>query len=1441
MKKTTSLIQTLCVLSLLVFTSKSYSQAVMVADIYASNSSSDPSYLTPFGNDIYFRADDGINGQELWKVDGATNNASLVLDINSGTANSYPQEFAVLGNDLYFWANDGTNGGELWKVDGTTGIASLKQDINPGTVGSYPRYFTVLSNDLYFNASGTTTGEELWKLDGATGIVSLVLDISPGTTTSFPNYKTVFGNDLYFCADDGTNGTELWKVDGTTGIASLVQDIYPGAMHSVPRELTVLGNDLYFQAKDAANGEELWKLDGTTGTASMVMDIYPGATGSGAQSLTVFGNDIYFSAVDFPSNIELWKVDGATGIVSMVQNINPGGSSYPSYLTPFGNDLYFSADDGTNGRELWKVDGTTGIVSLVQDINSGPSSSSPYGLTVFGNDLYFRADDGTNGRELWKVDGTTGIASLVQDINPTNASSDPNYLTVVGNSLYFSADDGTNGKELWRIAPACTPTASSFSVVECVTYTVPSGDETYTTLGTYSVMDTINNVAGCDSVMTISVTIIQDITNPTISCPANQVGTVGPSCNFSLPDYTGLATAADNCTGSPTVTQVPAAGTVVGVGTTNVVLTATDGSSNTANCNFDVVVSDTTAPTVVCQNILAYLDGSGNVTITPNDVDAGSIDNCFSIASLIFIDNPVELSQPFQNNNGSSVGHGQSFTAPVTGDLTSISFKVNGNSTGNTIHFYNGGSGSGTAGSVGTPIYQESGVTYVDATGGSTWTTVQLSTPLSVISGNSYSFILDGTSDIYYAGDVYAGGQFIWNYDASSGCCAWGDIAFQLEFGKYTSKTYTCADAGSNSVTLSVTDGSNNSSNCVGVVTVLDTISPILSCPVNQVGTVDASCNFSLPDYTGLATATDNCSGIVVTQVPAAGTVVGVGTTNIVLTATDGSSNTANCNFDVVVSDGINPTISCPANQVGTVDASCNFSLPDYTGLATATDNCSGVVVTQVPAAGTVVGVGTTNIVLTATDGSTNTANCNFDVVVSDATNPTISCPGNVATCNPVVTGIAPTASDNCSGVTVTYTLSGVTTGSGSADASGTTFNVGTTTVTYLATDGNSNTTSCNFDVVINAADDASFNYASSTFCLTGSNPTPTITGLGSGSFSGTGGLSINTVTGEIDLATTGVGGPFTVTYTTTGTCPNSSNVNVSVTTAPDATFSYTGTPYCAIGTTTVTFGAGASAGVFSATPSTGLSINTASGEVNLATSTPGTYTVANDIAAAGGCASASANSSITINAIPVANPTALVGCDSLDYNGTMYYISTMVNDTSFAGAFNGCDSITNQQVTINSVDVTVNNASPALTANATGATYQWLDCNNNMSVIPGATNASYTVTVNGSYAVVVTQNGCTDTSACIPVTVTGVNNDQLLVDNYKIYPNPSKGIFTVSLDQLDDNSSIIVYSVVGAVIINQQLNSKQTIINLEAYGKGIYFVKITNGDNTITQRIVKQ
>jgi hypothetical protein len=213
-------------------------------------------------------------------------------------------------------------------------------------------------------------------------------------------------------------------------------------------------------------------------------------------------------------------------------------------------------------------------------------------------------------------------------------------------------------------------------------------------------------------------------------------------------------------------------------------------------------------------------------------------------------------------------------------------------------------------------------------------------------------------------------------------------------------------------------------------------------------------------------------------------------------------------------------------------------------------------------------------------------------------------------------------------------------------------------------------------------------------------------------------------------------------------------------------------------------------------------------------------------------------NQQLTINNTVTVTPTAMVGCDSLSYNGMMYYISALVSDTAFGGSATGCDSITNQQITIDVLDITVTNASPILTANESRATYRWLDCDNGNAVIPSETNQSYTATVNGNYAVEVTFGSCVDTSACESVTGVGIN--ELSLKTISIYPNPTKGLFTISLDQVRNDSRVIIYSVVGKEVVNQKIANSKTIINLKDYDKGIYFVKIQNGVNIITKRIVK-
>jgi gliding motility-associated-like protein len=188
--------------------------------------------------------------------------------------------------------------------------------------------------------------------------------------------------------------------------------------------------------------------------------------------------------------------------------------------------------------------------------------------------------------------------------------------------------------------------------------------------------------------------------------------------------------------------------------------------------------------------------------------------------------------------------------------------------------------------------------------------------------------------------------------------------------------------------------------------------------------------------------------------------------------------------------------------------------------------------------------------------------------------------------------------------------------------------------------------------LIINPSDNASFTYPSATYCTTGGLQTPTITGLTGGTFSAVPpGLNINPTTGTINLGLSQIGS-YTLSYTTFGTCPNTSSIVMTINdTVSSATFSYAGSPFCQSGggNPYPTYVLGASAGVFSATPSGLVFVHINTGEIDLQNSAPGNYTVTNTIPQSGACAFVSATYTITINGAPsvIATPNAQAFCSS--------------------------------------------------------------------------------------------------------------------------------------------------------------------------------------------------
>ncbi|MEJ2034396.1 MAG: hypothetical protein P8Y63_15490, partial [Deltaproteobacteria bacterium] len=144
--------------------------------------SSGPNLLINLNGLLVFQANDGTNGQQLWKSDGTDSGTQLVKKIGSGLAMA-GREYVVAGNTMYFRANDGLTGNELWKSNGTTAGTMLVKDIYPGSLpadSSSPDYFAHVGGKVFFGANDGVHGYELWITDGTADGTKMVKDINIG-------------------------------------------------------------------------------------------------------------------------------------------------------------------------------------------------------------------------------------------------------------------------------------------------------------------------------------------------------------------------------------------------------------------------------------------------------------------------------------------------------------------------------------------------------------------------------------------------------------------------------------------------------------------------------------------------------------------------------------------------------------------------------------------------------------------------------------------------------------------------------------------------------------------------------------------------------------------------------------------------------------------------------------------------------------------------------------------------------------------------------------------------------------------------------------------------------------------------------------------------------------------------------------------------------------
>lgn len=462
--------------------------------------------LTTTSTQIWFSATDSFNGRELWRSNGTAAGTTRMTQIRAGSGNamgSDTKQIACATSGVYFAANNGTTGMEVWRVAGIA--VSQFADVFPGGSQALPREFTAIGDHVMFSASGPN-GREPYCI--AAGVLQAI-NVAPGTSSSSPEGFVAYRASslstphFWFAADNGTIGRELWRYNAATGALSSIDLQFAG--DSNPRELHVVGSRVVGIATVSLL-DQLFTVPATSSPASILLpsashiapafsgqllvETPPGGLLTGVPHRTDGLTAAPLNHQGLAANVPLPPGDRCllrkypagsvmTTTASLTpllpQNATPGSDPRSLVAMPDGTLLFVAAD------RAYRTDGTlAGTQSLVPFATvSGTVSPLFAGRRFFvatqGN-TQLRSTDGT-------VAGTTSLGVVVAGATCTWAIHGQKLLLFLGSTLY--ATDGTSAPQVLATGVASFPMPQGVgNVVVFRGSTVGSGVELWATDGT---------------------------------------------------------------------------------------------------------------------------------------------------------------------------------------------------------------------------------------------------------------------------------------------------------------------------------------------------------------------------------------------------------------------------------------------------------------------------------------------------------------------------------------------------------------------------------------------------------------------------------------------------------------------------------------------------------------------------------------------------------------------------------------------------------------------------------------------------------------------------------------------------------------------------------------------------------------------------------------------
>ncbi|TDO25395.1 HYR domain-containing protein [Sediminibacterium goheungense] len=1013
------------------------------------------------------------------------------------------------------WSINNTNAatinpnGLLSTADSGSATVSYKVINENGCVKSVTKVFKINAIQASFTKTATCVG-----LNNGTATVSiqggggknyaitgdysdsklLTIDLATGATTEIGRtnaYAYFLGlavspsGDIYATADDYYN--PLWKIDPLTGNAT-------------PVALNIDGNGPYYARSIVFDNNGVLYLSDAYG--------YFYTVDLNTNSVTNIGYFGYeFKSLQFdPTNgqlyaltdFELFTIDLNNLSINNIGNLyyNSGYQYY--YFTDMifdaSGNLYVVNDNYQGGSNFLQVDKSNANVTFIEESFDG----AIYGLASGGTSYTYLWDNGqtsetatglTVGEHTVVITSANGC-SLTRSVIIDELDLPKPVITVNGPTSFC-----VGGGSVSLTAPA----ASSYQWSNGQT----TQSITVTSAGNYTV--TVPGASGC--LVTSNPVSITTTPAPTVNPVANQevchnaVATTAINFSGAIP-----GTVYNWINNTPSI-GLAASGTgdiasFVGQNTGNTPVTATitvtpsyNGCVGTpvsftirvnpipvfaAIQNQTVCAGSTTTPVTFVGQVagttyswfggasVGLVNGSGNTIPSFTTVNTG---NAPVTASIIAISNYAGATM--------SCGTSRQFNITVN-PVISASISAAGATTvcpGSSVVL------QANTGNEFTYQWKKNGDNIINATSAN-YTATSSGDYSVVVTANGCSSNPSNTIAVHIQDNVPPVVPVLVDITAECAATVTAPITTDACSGQVTGTTtdpLTYQTQGEFIIHWTFTDASGNSSFAEQKVIVRDVTPPTIQCVANITITgtsaAGAVVNYMAP------TATDNCTGVTVTQTAGlpSGSVFPMGTTTVTYTATDAAGLTASCSFTVTVS-GLPPVIVCPANitvsnDAGQCGAVVNFAATDNTAIPAAVISYTknGNPVTS----GSFFAIGTHTIVATSTN-AIGTSSCTFTVTVKDTEKPNIQAPGNQVTCasangNNTYTVPAATAADNCGIATVMYTVTGGVNRTGTGlNASGV-FGMGASTITWTVTDVNGNTHTAQTTVTVNPLPVASY------------------------------------------------------------------------------------------------------------------------------------------------------------------------------------------------------------------------------------------------------------------------------------------------------------------------------------------------------------------------------